>query len=419
MNILRRLLIIDRNQAVYFVFGIISLFSITGFKFVPNDPEFERVRNIYIYVYKTIPLAIPAVLLILCLLFLLWTWRVRKISPVPVIFFLGGDAIVLLSLTPLGLSYGPPLVPLFCLWLLRLVISYLMVWLCKKFNTSAILSFISVLLVNIIILGFMAYSLLIEPFALKSPTVCVRSDKLSGIGKPVKILHISDIHMERETKRERKILDILKREKPDLILMSGDYLNLSYIDDEKSTSDFRKLIKVFAAPLGVYAVGGSIEYYIKDKKALFEGSQVRLLINEKVDIHAGNGSIELYGITSGHNLDADRTVLSQLMQDSDPSKFRILLYHTPDLFPEAAQAGIDLVVSGHTHGGQLCLPLIGPIFTASVYGRKYAGGIYHQNSATMIVSRGIGMEGYDAPRARLLSPPEIPVIIITGVDTPD
>ncbi|GEM_PF-1083508 len=416
MNILRRLVIISWNQAIYFFFGIIIFFSIPGFKFIPNDPEFERVRDIYINIHKTIPLAIPAVLLILCLLFLLWTWKVRKISPVPVIYFLGGDAFVFLSLTPLGISYGPPLVPLLCLWLLRLVISYLMVWLCKKINTSAKLSLISVILVNIIILGFMGYSLLIEPFALKSPAVFVRSDKLSGMSKPVKILHISDIHMERETKRERKILDILKREKPDLILMSGDYLNLSYIDDEKSTSDFIKLIRAFSASLGVYAVGGSIEYYIMDKKVLFEGSQVRLLMNEKVDIHAGNRSIELYGITLSNNLDSDRVVLSQLMRESDPAKFRILLYHTPDLFPEAAQAGIDLIVSGHTHGGQLCLPLIGPIFTASVYGRKYAGGIYHQNNATMIVSRGIGMEGYDAPRARLLSPPEIPVIIITGVD---
>ena len=85
----------------------------------------------------------------------------------------------------------------------------------------------------------------------------------------------------------------------------------------------------------------------------------------------------------------------------------------PDLAPEAAAAGVDLQLSGHTHGGQIRMPVYGALITSSIYGKRFEMGYYPVESSgrerpmTLYVSRGIGLEGGIAPRARFLSPPEI------------
>ena len=87
--------------------------------------------------------------------------------------------------------------------------------------------------------------------------------------------------------------------------------------------------------------------------------------------------------------------------------FNLLLYHSPDLAPNASRNGIDLQLSGHTHGGQVRLPVIGALYTGSLYGKRFEAGRYLVNGMTLYTSRGLGMEGAIAPRVRLLCRPEI------------
>lgn len=75
--------------------------------------------------------------------------------------------------------------------------------------------------------------------------------------------------------------------------------------------------------------------------------------------------------------------------------------------PEASELDVDLYLCGHTHGGQIRLPFFGALITSSDLGKRYEAGRYQQNNTTLYVSRGLGMEGLGAPRARFLSPPEI------------
>jgi hypothetical protein len=89
--------------------------------------------------------------------------------------------------------------------------------------------------------------------------------------------------------------------------------------------------------------------------------------------------------------------------------YYVLLYHTPDLVETAAANDVSLYFSGHTHGGQVRLPLYGAIVTLSVYHKEYEMGEYHVGPTTLYVSRGIGMEGLGLPRIRFLCPPEIVV----------
>ncbi len=93
----------------------------------------------------------------------------------------------------------------------------------------------------------------------------------------------------------------------------------------------------------------------------------------------------------------------------------MLLFHMPDRVQEARAGGVDLYLAGHTHGGQIRLPLYGAMLTATETGKRYEMGRYDLDGLTLYVSRGIGMEGMAAPRARFLCPPEIVCLDIVGL----
>ena len=94
-----------------------------------------------------------------------------------------------------------------------------------------------------------------------------------------------------------------------------------------------------------------------------------------------------------------------------------MLHHSPDIAPHISDDSIDLQLAGHTHGGQVCLPFFGPLFTGSLYGLKFKSGKYVMNNLVLYITRGLGMEGLSAPRVRFLCPPEIVVWEITGKGT--
>jgi predicted MPP superfamily phosphohydrolase len=102
------------------------------------------------------------------------------------------------------------------------------------------------------------------------------------------------------------------------------------------------------------------------------------------------------------------------LADQAASTFSVLLYHSPDLAPMVSELGIDLQLSGHTHGGQVRLPFFGALYTSSLYGKKFEMGRYQLGAMTLYVTRGIGMEGKAAPRVRFLCPPQVTTWQIEG-----
>jgi predicted MPP superfamily phosphohydrolase len=102
--------------------------------------------------------------------------------------------------------------------------------------------------------------------------------------------------------------------------------------------------------------------------------------------------------------------MTEVMRRVPADGYSLLLYHSPDLAEAAAEAGVDLYLAGHTHGGQVRLPFYGAIITMSAYGKRFEAGQYRVGATTLYVSRGIGMEGLRLPRVRFLCPPEIVVI---------
>ena len=252
------------------------------------------------------------------------------------------------------------------------------------------------------------YGFWIEPFQLKTTHMSIKTPKLQK-GSTVKILHLGDLHFERQTIRETALLQKVKELKPDLILFSGDILNLSCLHDEQSWQGARAIFQQLSAPLGVYLVTGSPAVDLDEIiPQLLVDLPVRLLKDEAITIPVGSDFITLVGSFCSHHPHEDGPALEILTQSiADKHRYRILLYHTPDLAPVAARLGYDLQLSGHTHGGQVCLPLYGALFTGSLYGKQFESGLYQMEHMTLYITRGIGLEGAGAPRVRFLCPPEI------------
>lgn len=349
---------------------------------------FDRVLHKMMIIEK-----IPFIL-ILCVLagisYLLGRFEISK-SLIIVAFFLT-DYLLLFCLPVFKISYGPIKPTFIILAILRSVF-----WL-LPFQISFWLEVCGILLI--------LYGFYCEPGRLSVSYQTVQSAKLPPASS-IKILHLGDLHVERFTRRERRVLEKIKDLQPDLILFSGDLLNLSYLDDQVAKEAVRKFLNSLSAPRGVFGVSGSPAV---DLPSLFpqlvDGTPLVWLNDQRIEIPLGEGRISITGLTCTHKPDVDFERLKNIAA-SNENDFAILLYHTPDIAPLSCQMEYDLQLSGHTHGGQVCLPLYGALFAGSLYGKTFESGRYLLNHMVLYVTRGIGLEGAAAPRVRFLCPPEI------------
>ncbi|MCI0393537.1 MAG: metallophosphoesterase [Chloroflexi bacterium] len=262
----------------------------------------------------------------------------------------------------------------------------------------------------------LAWGTLVEPFRLRLTHLAVESTYLPAGAPPIRLLHISDLHVERLTRREEKLLKLVEEAAADLIVITGDYLNLSYVQDPVAQAEARRLLAQLSAPHGVYAILGSPPVDAREvAPSLFAGLPIQLLVDEWAVVELGDGRrLILLGLDCSHRIPVDARRLERLVAVSPNSAPRVLLYHAPDLMPQAAGHGIDLYLCGHTHGGQVRLPWFGALLTSSQFGKRYEMGLYREGQTHLYVSRGVGLEGLSAPRVRFLAPPEITLVTIGG-----
>ncbi len=253
------------------------------------------------------------------------------------------------------------------------------------------------------------YATWIEPFRIGVTRAELRSPKLDGHA-PLRLLHITDLHIERITAREQKLLRLVEELSPDAILFTGDYLNLSFIHDTHAQAEARDLLaRLCENGRGpVYAITGSPPVDLPEVVPhIFEGLPITWLLDETDELHINGHTIRLVGLRCTRERDLDVPRLRNILDGSPKHRFTLLLYHSPDLMPEATELGVDLYLCGHTHGGQVRLPLLGALITSSDFWKRYEMGRYEEGNTTLYVSRGLGMEGLGAPRARFLAPPEV------------
>ncbi len=274
---------------------------------------------------------------------------------------------------------------------------------------------VNVLLLAIIVV-VVFYSTWVEPFQLGVTQQTFITDQWDANAPPLRLLQIGDIHVERVTPRERRLNELINEIKPDVIVFTGDFVNLSNTNDPEAEKAIREIISQWGAPLGTYCITGTplVEPLARVQAFVKDLDNLKLLPNQWISVNTPGGALHILGLVVTHDMKRDRDMLKKMMLVAPKGGLKLLLMHPPDIAPEANEAGIDLYLCGHTHGGQIRLPLIGALFSSSHLGNQFIMGRYELGKTTLYTQRGVGLEGLGAPRARFLCPPEIVLWEIRG-----
>lgn len=350
-------------------------------------------------VLQQIP-AVPFALLLFLIAFLVfqtrWLWTAGLFA------FFCLDWILIATLPKAGKSFGPSHPTVLALAVLRALVALL---------PAAIAIPLQIVGILLVVYGFW-----IEPHTLRVTRQALVSSQVPP-GQSFTLLHLGDLHLERITRREKQLNRLIQELKPDLILFSGDFINLSYLKDPQAWASVRSLLQEWSAPYGVYAVTGSPAVDLEEiVPILLDGMPIHHLSANVATVDVHGIPVNLVGLDCSHRPFVDGPRLRALTAHL-PGHLTILLYHSPDLAPVAATCGIDLQLSGHTHGGQVRLPILGALFTGSLYGRLFDAGRMAIGPMVLYISRGIGMEGAAAPRVRFLCPPEIILWTVAGKES--
>lgn len=254
-----------------------------------------------------------------------------------------------------------------------------------------------------------AYGYFVEPYWPEVTHVRIESPKLKGAQRPVRVVHISDLHCDPGPRLEERLPDLIAAERPDLIVFTGDSIN-----SPEGLPVLRRLLPRLAAVAPTYAVRGNWDTAFWRREQLFEGTGVVELKKEAARVDVAGTSVWVAGAPFASLAEPPDGVpggIRNTLRDVPPEAFTLLLYHTPDLILDAAATNrVDLYCAGHTHGGQVALPLYGALVTLSRFGKKYESGLHREGPTWLYVTRGIGMEGGPAPRVRFFARPEVTVI---------
>jgi hypothetical protein len=362
---------------------------------------------------EKIPVGLVGALLALLAAHIGWIWTPAVGMGLAVLYIV--DAAMLALLPQRGKSFGPLNAP----WIALAVLRWGLAVAARLILPRGDWALFAIVAIQAGVTAAAWYGLWIEPFRLGVTRLTLTSPKLNGRA-PIRLLHLSDLHVERITPRERQLLQLVDELRPDLIVFTGDFLNLSYTHDERAHADCRAILAQLRAPLGVYAISGSVSVDPPPVvRQLLDRLGIHRLDNQVHAIKTAGDepALALVGVTCTNNDQRDGATLARVVKTvpNNPGiPFTLLLYHTPDLMPQAAREGVDLYLCGHTHGGQVRLPLFGALVTSSKYWKRYEMGRYTERGTTLYVSRGIGLEGRGAPRARFLCPPEIGLIELRG-----
>jgi len=226
----------------------------------------------------------------------------------------------------------------------------------------------------------------------------VRSAALPSLFDGYTILHISDLHVEMNEVAMQNLIELVGGLRYDLCVLTGDYRGKTFGPFEAAIEGVAKVRAHLKPP--IYGVLGNHDT-IQMVPAM-EALGIRMLLNECDVIAHGDQRVYLAGIDDAHFFRVDNIEKAALQIPKD--EFSILLSHTPEIYRQAAHANFNLILSGHTHGGQLCLPGSIPIKLEAVLPRRMGAGAWQYHNMSGYTSVGAGSS---VVAVRLNCPPEI------------
>ena len=284
----------------------------------------------------------------------------------------------------------------------------------KKRIVFCVLMFIN------IVISAMFISYIISLFKIDVSKYEVASSKVPKAFDGFKILQLSDLHNRRFNKNNKKIVKIIEKQKPDIIVMTGDMVS----SNSAGFSNFFSLVEELDGNYPIYYIFGNHEQRLSvEKQASIIGKLreygVKVLNNQQEFITKDDESIQIFGLKQEliyytNYLKSKKTYsyetkdMENAIRKADGKKFNILLAHNPLYFDTYEKWGADLIFSGHVHGGIIQIPFVGGLLSPErKLFPKYSGGEYEIDDSKMVVSRGLG---YTKINLRFFNNPEICVV---------
>ncbi len=284
-----------------------------------------------------------------------------------------------------------------------------------KTKKKLIVIFTSVFLVVAVAVGVIAWG----NKALMVTEITIESEKLPESFEGFKIAHVSDLHNDEFGKDNAKLISLIEKCNPDIIAITGDIFDSHQTDVDISIEFAKKAAQI--APC--YYVAGNHEQRVPEayEKLLkaFEEIGITVLDNKAVEIERAGQSINVLGVSDpGFETDYlfgdTEYVLRTHLEDiaTDKESFNLLLSHRPELFDVYEDFDLDLVLTGHAHGGQFRLPFVGGLYAPNQWlFPEYDAGLYTEDGTNMIVSRGIGNSLFPF---RINNRPEVIMVTLTN-----
>lgn len=263
--------------------------------------------------------------------------------------------------------------------------------------------------------GVVAYAGAFDPHHLEITHHTIRLQKLSPAFDGLRIAQLSDIHYEQFTQPGfvREVVDQVNRIQPDVVLLTGDYISEgpmpNHFGAESSVPCAETLSKIECR--NRWSVLGNHDTHVDPTMVTeaLESHGIPVLRNQHIPFERNGARIWISGVAdvSLGNPDLDRAVPKVAPSAQEPV---ILMAHEPDYADHVARhGGVDLMLSGHTHGGQIRLPVVGAIYTPPL-GRKYIEGHFSlPNDLQLYVNRGVGVVGVPF---RVLCRPELTILTL-------
>lgn len=239
---------------------------------------------------------------------------------------------------------------------------------------------------------------------------------VAGIEETVVIGVLADIQTDRFGEFERNAVEAVMAGDPDIIVVAGD---MTQVDEDEYASiepDAVEMLSELDAPFGVFMIQGNTDPSERSVRQLAELSGITPLLDDIVEVDVRGQRVRLGGIRWPNNRRAGALGVSErFAEGSSIDTLDILLSHSPDgIFNLPIDAPIDLMISGHTHGGQISIPFYGPIWNVTELPNRVAGGGLHDVRGVFVyVSTGVGVQRGESPKVRLGVTPAVDFITIS------
>ncbi|MGH8035996.1 MAG: metallophosphoesterase, partial [Lysobacterales bacterium] len=249
--------------------------------------------------------------------------------------------------------------------------------------------------------GSLVYPTLIEPRRVGVTRLRVGIRNLPAAFDGLRVAHLTDFHRSHYVSHEylTHCVELANDLDADLVLLTGDYLTHGHTDrgrrvyggDDEAEAHLRDcagILRAVRARHGVFASLGNHDHWYDGDRVTrqLQTDGIPVLRNTRAEVRIDGQTLPVVGLgdlwTDGVDFKRAFAGVSE--------QFSLVLMHNPDSFEHWAQPGAHLILSGHTHGGQVNLPLVGPPLVPSRYGAKYAQGLFRRGDAVMYVNRGLG-----------------------------